>query len=346
MTFPFKKTVGATTDYVKDYDLKTYYPDINMNMPWANISPYMREAINSFVLPYVGDTLYDEIVDTLQAGDAMTPAVEKFVDYLRDVCARYMVMVAHLNKTQVLASMGAVSNVATEGTTGTSLWEYKTKLWAVSQAADRILEEMLGYLQKQVEANVTYFVTNWAETTAYTALSSGLFRQVSDFQTFHNINNSLKTFKSLVPFAKEVEERIILPLLAQDQYDRLLEAITENDATADEIKLLDKVRKVVAKYAVYEASIGLAIISEQDGFRVISSTDAIDQRAYSSEVITQAIQGIREHAERSGKTAVGDLVSFLATNKADFPLWEASTANKTGNTNAEIYYAGPGAILI
>jgi hypothetical protein len=139
---------------------------------------------------------------------------------------------------------------------------------------------------------------------------------------------------------------MLVPVLCQEQYDRLVAGLTDNDLTVNELSLLTKCRRMVAKYTIYEASMGLPVIVEQDGFRVISNADAIDQRAYSQETITQAIQGLREYSERTAKTATADLVQFLITNKADYPLWEASDCNKTGETNSYIYSNGRGAVML
>lgn len=348
MIYPFRKTTGATTDLVKDYNIKDHYPDVNMNTPWTNISPYLRQAIRTYVMPYIGATIYDDIVDKLQNEDALTASQETFAEMLKDVCAHYCIMHMLPKKKTIIASMGAVSNIATEGTTGSNIWEFKTTLYSVMQDADRMMEEMLQYMQEQVEAADAYFVTNWKEADAYTTLSAGLFRQVGDFQEYHNIGKSLRTFKAMVPLMKEVEERVIIPIICQDQYDRLAEAIEENDATADEAKLLHLVRKVLAKYTVYEAAVGLPILSEQDGFRVISNVDAVDQRQYNSDVITSAIQGIREYSQRAGKTSEADLVQYLYDNADTFPLWEASDCNKLNSINpaASVYYNGPGAVML
>lgn len=344
MLYPFFK--AGATDLVKDYDIKEFYPDINQNTPWANLKPYLRHAIQLYVLPYVGQTLYNDICTKIQAETALTDEQELFAEKLKDVCAHYAIMHMLPKKKTIIASMGAVGNVGVEGTTSSNIWEYKTTLWSLVQDADRLMDNLLAYLQKMVDESVAYFVTNWKEEPAFTEISSGFFRQTKDFQKYHPINNSLRQFKALVPMMTEVSERIILPILCQDQYDRLLEAISDGDATAAETKLLDKVRKVVAKFTIYEAAIGLPILSEREGFRVISNTDAIDRLAFDSEALKIGINGLREHSEKAGKTATADLVKFLWDNEDDYPLWSESTCNKSTNPDTELWCDGPGAVML
>lgn len=348
MILPFVKTSGATTDLVKDYDFKNHYPDINMNTTWANVSADARTAIRSYVRPYLGRTLYDDICTKLQASTALTDEQTEFAEMLKDVCAHYTIMQMLPKKKTILASMGAVENVATEGTTASSLWGFKTTLWAVAQASDRMMDELLALLQEFVEENVTYFVTNWKATTAHDSVSSGFFRHTSELQQFHPINRSFRTFKTLVPIMDQCAERYILPVLCQEQYDALLDAVKNNNASTEETSLINKVRKSLAKWTIYEASKALPFLPDQEGFRLISNADAIDQRAFSADSIQTAIMGIQQSAENAARTNTADLIDFLYQNASDYPLWEASDCNKANSQTSlyPIFEAGPGAIML
>lgn len=350
MQLPFKKltSVAAGSEKVSDFDFKKHYPDVNQNMAWANIEPYVRQAVSSYVLPFLGKKLYDDIVAKATATTLPTDAAQlELIERLKDVAAYYAVMHTLPKKKTIIASMGAVENVATEGTTGSSLWGFKTTLWSVAQDADRLMDELLAFLEKQAEATSGYFVDNWKTEPAYTSASTRFFRNTAQFQEFQNINRSLRTFMALRAIIEECADRHILPLLCRDQFDALISAISAKNETTEQKKLLALVRKSLAKWATYQASIEMPILAERDGFRVIGNVDAVDARAYSSEVITSAIQGIREGAERSAKTATADLAAFLRENGDDYPLWKASMCNPVnGQTGCEIWSAGAGGVFI
>ncbi len=348
MQLPFKKTTGATTDRVKDYDLKSHYPDINMNMEWVEINPYARQAIRSYLLPYIGSTLYDDIVDKIQAGDTLTTEESEFAERLKDVAAYYTVMVTLPKKKTVIASMGAVENAGADGTTTSSLWGFRTTLWAVAQDADRMMDELLAWMEEQVEGGSDYFTDNWQSTTAYDSVSTGFFRYVSEFQQYHSIHRSFRNFKRLVAIITECSERYILPLLCTDQYNALLTAIKENNPTAEQSALIHQVRRALAKWVIYEATQQIPYSAELEGFRIISNADAIDQKQYGDATIQQAIQGMRESAERSARSYTGDLEAFLYKNKADYPLWENSNCNKLRLSVPEtsVYSHGSGGVFI
>ena len=347
MNLPFLQTSGTAGTIVGHFDFRNHYPSVNMNHAWSDLSPYIRQAVRSFVLPYVGSTIYGDIIEKMEAG-SMDATQTEFAERLKDVCAYYTVMLALPQRKTILAPMGAIENNASEGTTTSSLWGFRTTLWSVAQTADRMMDELLAWMEEQVEAEVSYFVTNWKGTTAYTTVSQGFFRSMADFQKFHNIHRSWRNFRALLPIIEQQAERQILPVLGQDQYDELLDAVTNNDATSAEATLIKKVRKALAKWAIVEASKAMPLLSEQDGFRLISHADAIDQKQYDSVTVQGAIAGMRQSAENAARSYTADLVEFLYTNKTDYPTWEASSANKLNNTDPvpSIYTTGPGAVFL
>jgi len=330
----FKKASGApgATDKVGDYNFKDHYPEVNRNMMWSEISPYIRQAARRFVIPFVGQELWDDIADLVQAGSAIDTQQAEFLERLRDAVAYYTISIVLPKKKAIIASMGAVENVATEGTTGSSLWGFKTTLWSVAQDADRNMDEVLAFLEAQVKAGNAYFDL-WKDSAAFNIGKADLFRTTGDFQAYQNINSSRRTYIAMLPIAKQTANRYIVPAISQDQYDELVSQVRANNPTPENTKLLDLVRAAQAAWTVYAASDRLSILPDQDGFRVIGNADAVDQRAYSSEVTQSAITAIKYAAEQDARIATADLVAFLHANQDDYPLWKASKSNPANDTD-------------
>lgn len=339
MTSIFKKTTGApsATDKVKDYNFKDHYPEVNMNMMWSELEPYIRQATRRYILPVVGSDLYEDIADMIADNDAMTAQQAEFTERLRDAVAYCAVMVALPKKKTVLASMGPVENVAKEGTTASSLWSFRTTLWSVAQDADRNVDEMLAYLEQMVQSGAVYFDL-WKDSDAYNVAKSDFFRTTADFSAFQNINGSRRTFLALLPILKQAARQHILPILGREQYDDLVSAVTAASPTDEQLALLEHVRAALAAWAVYYATNKLPILPDQDGFRVISNADAIEQRAYSAEITLAAIERIRAGAEQEARTNTADLQAFLSENSADYTIWADSAANPK---NQEYYDRPP-----
>lgn len=345
----FKKATGspAPTDKVGDYNFKDHYPEVNRNMAWSELSPYIRQATRRFIIPFVGQDLYDDIADLVQASGSLDAEQAEFLERLRDAIAYCTIMVALPKKKAVISSMGAVENVATEGTTSTSLWGFKTTLWSVAQDADRNTDDLMAYLEQQVLDGNVYFDL-WKDHAAYSVGNSDLFRTTADFNRYQNIASSRRTYIAILPILSQVSKRHLIPAISQAQYDELKEEIKSGNVSTENTPLLDLVRAAAAAWAVYYAADKLSILPDQDGFRVISNADAVDQRAYSSEVTTSAIDRIKYSAERDARNNMADLIAFLHENADDYPLWKASIANPDNDTDGTFgpYASDYGAVML
>lgn len=339
MKMIFKKTTGSPspTDKVGDYNFKEHYPDVNRNMAWAELSPYIRQATRRFVLPFIGQDIYDDIADLVEAGTALNTPQQEFLERLRDAVAYYTIMVVLPKKKTIISSMGALENVATENTTASSLWGFKTTLWSVAQDADRSMDELLEYMEAQVKDENNYF-NLWVNTDAYNVGRSDFFRTTVEFQEFQNINSSRRTFLAMLPIIKQVSKRHIIPVISQALYDEIANQIKATGLTSVNETILEYIRTAQAAWTVHYAADKLPILPDQDGFRIISNAEAVDQRAYSAEVTQNAITAIKYSAEQDARNATADLVAFLADNAEDYPLWKDSTSNPDNNEN---FTAGP-----
>lgn len=337
MKHVFKKASGSpsATDKVADYNFKDHYPDVNRNIAWSELQPYIRQATRRFVLPYLGSDLYEDIVEMIESGDVLSTNQSEFVERLRDAVAYYSVMLALPSKKTTVSSMGAVENVAKEGTTATSLWGFRTTLWSVAQNADRCMDDLLTFLEQSVAGGDVYFDL-WKDNDAFNVGKADIFRTTSDFQAFQNINSSRRTYLAMLPILKQVTKTHLIPVLGQEEYDDMVTALRDNDLSAEQILLLEKVRGCVAAWTIYYATQKMTVLPDQDGFRVISNADAIDQRAYSTETISSAIERIRSGAEQEARTNTADLQTFLVENEDDYLAWKGSTANPANNINYSV----------
>lgn len=330
----FKKTTGspAANDKVGDYNFKEFCPEVNMNMSWASLATYIRQAALEQVIPFTGQAIYDDIATKVQDGTALAAEVAVFLEHLRDAVACHAFARALPLKKVTVASMGSLENVAKEGTTTTTQWGFRAALWAAVKNADLATDRLLAYLEKMVVEEVAYFDL-WKTDPAFTAGSSDFFRATADFQVYFNINSSRRTFLQIVPILKQAAKVHILPALGQAQYDALVTAVKTNTLTEAQEALLLQVRSALAPWAIYHACSKLPALPEHDGFRVVSNAEAVDNRTLPQEALLRAIDGIKYAAEEDAKTNTADLAAFLVDNADDYPLWEASNANPENNTS-------------
>ncbi len=346
LVFKVTPTSPPGKEKISDTDFATHYPGVNMNMMWKEISPFVRQATELYVLPFIGEELYDDIASKIQANAVLSTEQSRFATSLKDSIAYYTIMMALPKKKTVLASMGVVENSADNGTTQSSLWGFKATLWSVIQDADKILDNCLMLLERYLAANVAYF-NLWKNSEAFEAGRSEFFGNTKEFQYFHPINNSRRTYISMLPIMRESSAEKILPILCKDLYEQLKTQLRANTLSNENKDLLVLVQKAVAKWTVCYSADALAVLPEQDGFRVITSYDGIDSRTFSTDTIKGAIMGIKEQAENSARTATADLIGFLYSNKDTYPLWRDSVCNKAGLENADkIVCVDDGAVFL
>ena len=340
VVFKLDTGVVAADAQVGQTNFKSHYPEVNHSMAWLELLPYIEQATDLFVMPYVGQAIYDAVVDVYQAGTpALSTKQARFLELLQRAVAYYTIVHALPKKISVVASMGAVTNNPQGGAIPAPLWGFKNQLWSVTKDADRFLDELLDFLQVEVNAGNTEF-NLWKNSAAYVEGKSDYFRSTKEFQGCHNISRSHRTFMALLPYIKKAQDKYILPIVGQEQHDALVTAIKANTATLIQTKLIEQIRRCLAEWAVYMAVPALTVLIEEDGIKVVSRTDGMDTRnGVASAFYKEAAVAHQLAAESEGRTFRADLIDFLYKNEADFPLWVAGefyTSNSTSSASKVI----------
>jgi hypothetical protein len=345
LLFTINSGVTAGKEKVGDTNFLLHYPSVNRNMMWSEIAPYVRQVTQTQIITVIGKPLYDDLANKVQSNVALTIDQFDLVEALKDSIANFVVASALPKKKTMLSSMGAVENNASDGTTQASLWGFKATLYTSFQDAGIHLDRALAICEKAVFNEVAYFDL-WKNDESYNVSSTDFFRTTKEFNEYHNINMSRRTFIAMRTIIQEVSQSKVRAILCKAQYDALKSKVGTNDLSASEIELLKYVRKVVCKNAVMEAADALPVLPEQDGFRIVTSIDSVDQRTYSVETIKGAILGIKEQAMNSGATATADLIEYLYQNKDTFPLWRDSTCCKVDENTSLVYCVEDGAVML
>lgn len=340
VVFKLDTGVAAADANVGQSNFKSHYPEVNHSMAWLELLPYIEQATDLFVMPYVGQAMYDAVVNIYQAGTpALSTKQARFLELLQRTVAFYTIFHALPKKLGVVASMGTVVNTPQGGSTPPTQWGFKNQLWSITKDADRFLDDLLEFLQAEVNAGNSEF-NAWKTSDAYTEGKSDYFRSTKEFQGYHNIIRSHRTFLALLPYIKKAQDKYILPILGKSQHDELATAIKANTATTAQKALIESIRKCLAEWTIYMAVPALTVLIEEDGIKVVSRTDGMDTRNnVASAFYKEAAIGHQTAAEENARTSRADLIRFLYDNEADYPLWTASefyTSNATTSSSKVI----------
>ncbi len=317
---------------VKTSDFKHHFPNVNSQKDWKSFVAFIKQATREYVIPLLGWDLYNDITDKID-GDAVPEALEDFVSHLKDVVAYYTIYFALPKDQIVIANFGL--NEA-EGRDGSAVpvrqWVFNSTLWNIVQTADKMMDQLLEYMEANLSLEENYLGNNWTDKDVYRNYRDPIFRLTSELSLYININNSRRAYLRLIPHIKSAGLRFIIPTICQDQMYRLIEGIEDGDLTGDEKLLLEKIKPALANYALHIGIPHIRVVVDGSGISVttitsqypISGSIVSGKSAASDEVIHQ----LSERALSDAETARADLLQFLYGNSDTYPLWRDSACNQ------------------
>lgn len=307
---------------VTDVGFTKSYEEIEANSLWSEYEGYALDAARFTILPYIGRPLYDDISAKIEA-EEVPEARTEFVTILRRAVAYHAVVLAYPKKYTVLSSAGAGQNQSGKFINA-PLAAYKISLWDITKTADRHLDTLLEFLENQEYA---YFDL-WKNDPAYTRGTTPFFRKTADFQRYFNIFSSRSTFLSLNSHINDICEDVITPILCDNLFVELANAVAKNDISEANAKLLHLIRRAVAPLAVAKAIPYLAVLVESDGFKIVSSTDSMDKRDTPMKQHQALVQSLADRCTADGTKALNVLKKYIVNNADKFAAYKDSSCHK------------------
>lgn len=314
-----------TIPLILDTNFKDHYSGVNANMPWSELEPAVRQATEKFVLDYIGEDLYEDIAGKFQGGDSLTDEQSKALQLLQDTVAYYTIYYILPERNAVLAALGVMQNTPEQGSAQpVSQWGWKAKRTSALENADTFLDRLLSFLEKQVTAGTAYFDL-WKDSEAYNVKTSNFFRHTSELDEYLNIQNSRRSFISIVRFCKQIEEDYIKTLLCDDLYTD----VTGSDPSDDALTLVPMIKRAVAYLGAASAIPHHRVVTDGDGFRIVSQLDGFDERRnLTNNTHQSAIEALLVRCQKQGDTALSRLKKFLEDNIDDYPDYADSSCRE------------------
>lgn len=328
----FKASSNTAKPRVADVGILDHY-EFDANLTWSEVERYTLDAIRSAIIPYIGMPLYESIAAKVNNSTALSPEQTELLFLLRRATAYYAATIMIPLKVTTTAAAGMV-NTNSEHVSPSSLSQVKFSLWQVTRQADRHLDLLLEFLEKQVALDNDYFDL-WKTSSAYKRGSTPFFRRTQDFQDYFNIFTSRATFLALVPHISDICEDVIEPVLCSDLFMQLATQITADDVTESNQRLLYHLRRAIAPLAIAKATPYLAIVPEADGFKIVSNTEGMDKRESATRQYQATIAALVERCRADGDDRLNKLRKFLADNIADYPLYADSKCYKSAQARTK-----------
>lgn len=284
------------------------------------IKPYLNAVCNSTIKNLLGSALLAKLIKAYD-DNSNNANYKELLTYVRPVLAN-LAFEKYLPTAQVSISKGGV-RISTNETNKTAFqWQIKDIRKSCLEMGNSAIEELLIYLESKSTA--TEF-SDWSSAPGYTLFYELFLRKTEEFQKEYNINNSRRTFLSLVPMMREVEEFSIMPLIGSDFATELKTQIKANNVTANNKKAIALINKTIAYLTVSKATAIIPVRITADGLEVYSTGDR-----NTIDVINPAsgeqLAHLKNNTESSGNTYLKVLNDLLYGAPDNYATWKNSSA--------------------
>lgn len=294
---------------IGDTDFKRFYPEVNINLPWADIEPYIEQATDTYIIPFVGDAFYAAIATKVKNNTALTNTETEYLRLLKRAVAYYTAMYSYSKKLDIATSIGNIQDNV-QGANSTPQWAFRQKLLDLTKTADMALDKLLTYLNAQ-----SLLVTN--------GKTAPLFRTLAEFEEFHDLNGSHKTFRSLRTLLNDAISQYIAPKIGADTMNIIKTQYTDDNLSTPNAALLPYIQRAAAKFAVALACNMPAYTVEGAYLFAMSNTEGYDGRNENQKLQSKALTDMGQACTNIGERYLEDLINFLVKNVTDYPLFQA-----------------------
>jgi hypothetical protein len=305
-------------------DIRRVLPRVSANYDFEDLAPFITLAEEKYIIDYIGQEFYDELNDAY----ALTPSQEQLAAIRKlQFSIGYFTLLEAMPHLGLQIANAGVGLGNSDTTTQVPQWKEFQLVSSLASNGESFLDKALVFL----ETNKTDYPT-WLTSDAYTVSKELFINTAKELNRYLPIFQSRRAYLSLRQFIMDVQELTIVATIGQDLYDDLLSKIAGDTLTADEKHLVTLIQKPLANIAARQAFNQLAIAFDGRGFRILSSSDGIMQKAA---VTGDTLTGMLSDFASRGEASIIALKQYLQDNADTWPLYKDSTAYiKSADTQA------------
>lgn len=291
----------------------------NVSLDIDVMKPSENAAEKRYIIPILGQTLYDELIAAY--GDGSTPIsnpeLAALLPYVQLPLAKFASAIA-LPINQLDFSTSGIRIIVDDNHKTAFSWQIEdVKNEWFSQAYDGI-ETLLVYLEEHLADYPT-----WATSDAYSKIRKYFINDASTFNNYVGIRSSRQVYLALQSLMQKVEDFIISPRLGKTFYDQIKEQIKNEDISSDNQLLMPFILPAVAHFTINRAFDELPLEIRADGFWINTIAAASDN----IKVKSSPDDGSRTRKQAlmlaDAEQYMTNLIAYLNTNAASdkYPLW-------------------------
>lgn len=294
------------------------YVKLNYNNSSSALAD-MAAADTRFLLPVLGQTLYDAILEDIELD---TPLLAD----LTTLCYKAVAPLAYwmdLPTMQTKITDNGISTFDNASQMAAHRWEYEALRDSLADKGCFAMETLLQHLFDNAE---TY---EWTLPDDYKLI----FLTGKEFNKYFPLYQPYRTFESMRPVLRKVEDEYIKSVIGEDFFEELRDNDAPTTAEAAAIKLL---KKTAANFTIKAAIEMLPVKLSSYGFTVLLSANEKPPQG-EGDAPDNKLSLMHASAERSGQSYLLQLQSYLNTNASEtvFATYYASVYYTSPATTAE-----------
>lgn len=263
--------------------------------------PNQDDAEEEYIVPVIGQALYDDLCTQVSGGAITSDALLKKVRK----AAGKLIFYKELPYIYTQITDAGLRNATTDKMTGAYKHQYHLTLQALENDGLEALERLYEYMM----ANADTFI-DWKSSEAYSRLNKNLIRTGKEFSKCYHLFQPHRTFFALQPVMQEAEDLYIKKAIGTDYFNYLKDVA---EPTAEEIIVIDLLKKSIANFTIYKSISKLRIKVRPEGLTVmIADPDAEPQSEQNASA--NDLKDLREDTYKDANTYLNDAVIYLNAN--------------------------------
>lgn len=309
-------------------ELKDYIA-IDANTSFKTLLPYVKEAEQQFIIPIIGQALFDEInAQYNSVPPTLSADNTSLLPYIQKPLAYYAQLLGLNELSVVFGDMGTRDHNSTDHSSPAPRWKQEKLEMQLLTKGDRQSDILLSYLE--AKASASKYPSWFSDISLNTKMSGVIVYNTVIASKYIDINESRRIFLRLKKYIKDVERSIIKKLVGASQYDLLVNQLqTLSSIPLTSTNLLEKLEPIISKRALFIALPLMRIAKgENGGLFIYSGTDDLFKLGqYASELDVKGYQKALQHGDFGYESDEQELKQFIDDNIESYPEIKASTAH-------------------
>lgn len=298
------------------------YIAVDGNAKMATLLPYIKEAEKLYIVPLLDKEFYEEFLALYEAQEAtpLSAANTALLPYIQRCLAYYAQLQAIPHLSVTFGDLG-IRQHRGEDSDAAPRWKEEKLQFNALENGDLHADLLLAFL----EENAGDYAT-WAASDANTLNSGFIVRSTAIASRHIDINNSRRVFLQLRATMQQLEARFIRKLISQAQYDELVAELKDEDVSANNLLLIEKIEPIVCKRALFMRLPYMRVSIGQDGIWLYSDVSELRGKEFlAAKEDIKALRCELMDGELGYLADEAELRQFILDNIENYPLIKSST---------------------